>query len=134
MYSNNGANYSISGISCAGVPFIVGKTGYLAFGITTIYLDNQDLYRETIQDGQYLVNGKWIDLRQREETIKVKTDKGINEQSFAIRETHRGPVISHIFSAFGSYKTENVSLRWTGFNDEFSSIVTASLVPEATDL
>lgn len=48
-------------------------------------MDNQDLYRETIKGGQYLVNEKWVDLRQREETIKVKTDKGIQEQSFTIR-------------------------------------------------
>lgn len=67
------------------MPFIIGKTDYLAFGITTIYMDNQDLYRETIQANQYLVNDNWIDLKQREEKIKVKTDKGIKEQSFVVR-------------------------------------------------
>jgi acyl-homoserine lactone acylase PvdQ len=76
-YQNNGANHSISGISCTGVPFIVGKTDYLAMGITTIYMDNQDLYREKIEGDKYLVNNKWVNLKIREEKIKIKTSEGL---------------------------------------------------------
>jgi acyl-homoserine lactone acylase PvdQ len=65
VYTHNGVNHSLSGISTAGVPFIVGKTDYFAMGITTIYMDNQDLYRERIEGNKYFVNNKWVDLQIR---------------------------------------------------------------------
>jgi acyl-homoserine lactone acylase PvdQ len=45
--------------------------------VTTIYTDNQDLYKEKIEDDKYLVNGKWINLSQREEMIKVKGKESV---------------------------------------------------------
>jgi penicillin amidase len=48
FYKQRGKTYSISGISCSGIPFVVGKTNYAAVGMTTIYTDNQDLYREKV--------------------------------------------------------------------------------------
>lgn len=115
---HNGKENAISGISGSGTPFIFGKTGYFAAAITTTYMDNQDLYRETIKDDKYLVNGRWVDLKIREETIKVKTDKGIQEQVFRVKNTHRGPLISYIIAGLGSYTIpDDISLAWTGFND-----------------
>lgn len=77
VYDHAGQKNYISGISFAGVPFVFGKTGYMAMGVTTIYMDNQDLFRETVEGNKYLVNGKWVDLKIREEKIKVKREGGI---------------------------------------------------------
>jgi acyl-homoserine lactone acylase PvdQ len=68
---------SFSGVSPAGLTIIIGKGDYLTFGVTTIYTDNQDLYKEKIEDDKYLVNGKWINLSQREEMIKVKGKESV---------------------------------------------------------
>lgn len=103
VYTHNNIKHSISGISCTGVPFIIGKSDYFAVGVTTIYADNQDLYRETVQGDKYQVNGKWHDLKVREERIKVKTDKGVVEEVYTVKETHRGPLIHYIISSLGSY-------------------------------
>jgi acyl-homoserine lactone acylase PvdQ len=73
IYTHNGLQSTLSGISCSGIPFIIGKTDYSTFAITTIYTDNQDLYREKTEAGKYQVNDKWLDLKVREERIKVKT-------------------------------------------------------------
>lgn len=51
---------------------LFGKTSYLSVGITTIYIDNQDLFREKIDKDKYLLNGVWRDLTLRKQIIKVK--------------------------------------------------------------
>lgn len=131
LYTHNGLNHSISGISCSGIPFLVGKADYFALGITTIYTDNQDLYRETVEGDKYLVNGKWHDLKVREERIKIKSGSAMIEEVYTVRETHRGPLIHFILASYGSYAfQENLSLRWTGFNDEYSPPIIASHLPE----
>lgn len=130
LYNHNGIKHSFSGISCSGIPFLIGKSDYLAIGITTIYMDNQDLYRETVEGDKYLVNGKWHDLKVREERIRVKTDRGVVEEVYKVRETHRGPLIHYIIATLGSYAfQDNLSLRWTGFIDEHSPIIMASHLP-----
>lgn len=52
-------------MSLPGVPQFIGKTNYFASGMSISHGDNQDLFRETIQDGKYLVNGVWKDLKKR---------------------------------------------------------------------
>jgi len=44
-YSVNDKWFSIAGAGPSGIPFVMGKGNYLAFGVTTVYTDNQDLFR-----------------------------------------------------------------------------------------
>lgn len=68
---------SFSGVSPSGLTVIVGKGGYFAYGVTTIYTDNQDFYKEKVENDKYFVNGKWHDLNQRKEIIKVKGKESV---------------------------------------------------------
>lgn len=55
-----------------GLPFImIGRTDYMAWGITNNIVDNSDFYLETISNHTYLYDGKWLPLKETNETIKV---------------------------------------------------------------
>lgn len=57
----------------------------MSLGITTIYCDTIDLYKERIEGEKYLVEGKWRNLKQREEIIKVKGKDGMKEEKHIVR-------------------------------------------------
>jgi penicillin amidase len=72
-------------VTIPGAPHIIGKTDYMAVGVTTIYCDTIDLYKEHIEGDKYLVEGQWRDLKQREEIIKVKGKDGMREEKHIVR-------------------------------------------------
>ena len=41
-------------------------------GITVVYTDNQDLWKEKVVGDRYLVDGEWRELKIRKEMMKVK--------------------------------------------------------------
>ena len=49
----------------------------MAIGVTIIYNDCLDFYKEKIENDKYLVDGEWRQLKLRTEAIKIKTDKGL---------------------------------------------------------
>lgn len=54
-----------------------GKTDYLAIGVTIVYNDCLDFYKEKIEGNRYLVDGVWRELKVRTESIKIKTSQGL---------------------------------------------------------
>lgn len=114
---------------------MLGKTDYFASSFTTIQYDNQDLYKQRVEDGKYFVDGQWHNLKIRKEKILVKTSHGLEQQIYTVRETYRGPLIHYIFSSMGSFKiNDDISLIWTGFHDDHASFVSITRFPEITDL
>ncbi|MCQ4273237.1 penicillin acylase family protein [Pseudomonas kuykendallii] len=96
--------YNAAGVSIAGVPAVVaGFNGKLAWGMTMVMGDNQDLFLEKVkkEGGRlyYQVNGKWQPARERSETFFVKGQKPIRE---TIYETRNGPLLN---SVLGERKT-----------------------------
>jgi acyl-homoserine lactone acylase PvdQ len=53
-----------------------------------------------------------------------------------VRYTHRGPVLSYIVSPVGAYdvRKDDLSLSWTGFNQDYSSVAIISRNQEASSL
>lgn len=48
------------GATLPGLPFImIGRTDYIAWGITNNIIDSSDFYVETIKDNKYLYNNEW---------------------------------------------------------------------------
>jgi penicillin amidase len=84
--------------------------------MTNVMVDDLDFYLETINpadSNQYLLDGKWVDMRIVEEEIVVK---GQDEPMLRInRFTHRGPVVSE----FKDVKDKVITARWQG--NEFSN-------------
>lgn len=87
--------YDVSGFSFAGVPgIIIGHNDRIAWGVTNVGPDVQDLFIEKINPenpDQYEYLGKWVDMVMRKETILVA---GADPVEIIVRSTIHGPVIS----------------------------------------
>jgi acyl-homoserine-lactone acylase len=96
--------FQAAGVSIAGVPAVVaGFNGKLAWGMTMVMGDNQDLFLEKVKrEGSrlyYLANGKWQPARERQETFFIKGQRPIRE---TVYETRNGPLLN---SALGERKS-----------------------------
>ncbi len=96
----------VAGVSLPGAPgVIVGHNQRIAWGITNLHFDVQDLYIEKIDErtGRYLFRGQVQQARAEREIIRVK---GAADVEVATWVTQHGP----IFVADGS---QRLALRWT---------------------
>lgn len=88
--------YDVYGYSLPGDPGVVtGHNDRIAWGLTNLYGDNQDLYIERINPDnpdQYLADGKWRDMGILYEEIKVRKAK--EPYRLRVRSTRHGPIIS----------------------------------------
>ncbi|SFQ13100.1 acyl-homoserine-lactone acylase [Geopseudomonas sagittaria] len=90
--------YQAAGVSVAGIPAVVaGFNGKLAWGMTMVMGDTQDLFLEQVrrQGGrlEYLADGKWQPVRERQETFFVKGQRPLRE---TIMETRNGPLLNSV--------------------------------------
>jgi acyl-homoserine-lactone acylase len=88
--------YDVAGMSIAGAPVIVaGYNGRIAWGMTMVMADNQDLFLEQLKriDGKlyYLYQGQWMPAIERQEVFKVK---GKLPVTFTFHETVHGPLMN----------------------------------------
>jgi penicillin G amidase len=120
---------NVTGVLFAGEPFIVaGHNEKIAWGMTNMFVDAIDLYREKINPGnpyQYFFNGNWKDMTVRKERIKIR---GGSTDTFNIMFTHRGPIISGLKDT----GEESISMKWSG-SDESNEIKGVALLNNASD-
>jgi penicillin amidase len=111
------------GFSFAGAPgVIIGHNNHIAWGVTNVGPDVQDLYIEKINPDnplQYEFNGEWVDMTVVEEQILVAGEDPVNIE---IRYTHHGPILSDVDEDLATLNEISeldlpaefaVSLRWT---------------------
>lgn len=97
---------NVTGVSIPGIPAVViGHNERIAWGITNLQFDVQDLYEEKIdlQTGRYLYQGRMEQARPEPQWISVRNARPIRSITWV---TRHGPV----------FLTENgktYSLRWT---------------------
>lgn len=104
---------NVEGVIFAGIPgIILGNNETIAWGVTNVGPDVQDLYIEIPhpnEKGKYRYDGKWEQAEIRDETIRVKDGEDI---PFEVTVTRRGPIVSDII-----YKKEKpgaqFSMQWT---------------------
>ena len=85
---------NVTGVSLPGVPaIIVGHNDRIAWGVTNLGFDVQDLYIEKLDPntGRYLFQGQQQQARLERETIRVKGAKPVE---FSQWVTRHGPVIA----------------------------------------
>jgi len=95
-----------AGVALPGAPgIIVGHNQRIAWGITNLHFDVQDLYLEKLDDrtGRYLFRGQVEQARAEREIIRVK---GAPNVEMTMWVTRHGP----IYIADGK---ERLALRWT---------------------
>ncbi|MDE0132507.1 MAG: penicillin acylase family protein [bacterium] len=87
-----------AGFSLPGTPLItIGHNGFVAWGFTSLVGDVSDLFIERVHPEDpflYEVDGKWLPMSTRTETIEVANGDPVE---ITIRETHHGPVVSGIY-------------------------------------
>ena len=125
----------VVGYSFAGLPgVIVGHNQDIAWGVTNVGPDVQDLYLERLNPqnpDQYEVNGQWVDMTIVEETIQVA---GSEPVLLTVRTTRHGPILSDVDDAYAGLAAAQagatgeqyaVALRWTALDP--TSIVRSEL-------
>lgn len=90
---------SLAGMNIAGLPSIIaGYNGHIAWGMTMVMADTQDLFLEQLKtiDGRmhYLYQGQWRPVIEREERFRIKGEK--EPLSVRVKETIHGPLLNDI--------------------------------------
>ncbi|WLH02438.1 penicillin acylase family protein [Pseudomonas beijingensis] len=131
--------YQAAGVSVAGIPMILaGFNGKVAWSMTSVLGDNQDLFLEKIRRQgsglSYEVNGKWQPAIVRNETYFIKGQRPIRE---AVFETRHGPLLN---SAQGPAMANGfgLALQTPSFSDDktldaFFDLSRAQTVEKASD-
>ncbi len=138
---NAGEPFHVRGFSFPGTPFvIVGHNDRIAWGVTNVGPDVQDLYIERINPSdpnQYEVDGRWVDMKVRREEIRIsKQDEPLE---LLVRETRHGPIITDQgayagYRGFGinprgaypaNIELKALALRWTALqeNQTFDAVL-----------
>jgi penicillin amidase len=82
----------IEGVTLPGLPgVIIGRNDRVAWGMTTLRTDVQDVYRETIAGRKVRRGEGWEDVVERTETIRVR---GAAPVTFVVRATSHGPLVA----------------------------------------
>ncbi|KOS63319.1 beta-lactam antibiotic acylase [Lysinibacillus sp. FJAT-14222] len=104
---------NVSGVIFAGIPgIILGHSDEIAWGVTNVGPDVQDLYIEIPNPDdptQFRYDGKWEQAEVRDEAIKVKDGETVD---FEVVVTRHGPIMTDL--AFkGTEPTAQFSMQWT---------------------
>jgi penicillin amidase len=90
----------LAGASVPGVPgIVIGHNGRIAWGVTTSYVDTEDLVVERLdpeQAGHYLTPEGGKPFETRTETIRVRFASPVH---MTVRETRHGPVLDDAVAA-----------------------------------
>ncbi len=89
-------DYDAAGMSIAGAPVVVaGYNGRMAWGMTMVMADNQDLFLEQLKEVNgkihYLYKGEWLPVAEHQETFKIKGKKPVTR---TFHDTVHGPLLN----------------------------------------
>lgn len=127
--------FACSGACILGVPMPgLGHNEYLSVAMTTGGPDTADVYVETVNPEnakQYKVDDDWREMTTLTDTIRVKTDDGINEQDVSIDYTHHGPVVARKDGQ--AYTMALAYFDELGLMDELYNVFTSKNLEEAKE-
>jgi penicillin amidase len=101
--------YHAAGVTQPGVPFVIaGHNEHVAWGITALFADVQDLYVEKLDGkGNYLAaDNTWKPLAVDHEVIRVRGGKDV---VLDLGSTAHGPLLNPIFTK----EKRPMALKWT---------------------
>lgn len=113
-----GDRLDVAGATFPGLPFVViGANANVAWGMTTLMADTQDLVLERIDPAnrnRYLVGNEYVDMELLRERIAIRgasLKPAPAPLTITVRRTRHGPVLSDAANLFGD---QTFSVRWTG--------------------
>ena len=121
----------VAGVTAPGGPgVILGHNDYIAWGMTNVGPDVQDLYEEKFDPNnakRYMTSAGWRDAEVRHEEIKVRkgfTDSATDTVPFDVTVTQHGPIV---FEKGG----KRYALRWTTLDPTLNRIDSAYAINRA---
>ena len=109
--------YSAAGATLPGVPgVIIGHNRRIAWGLTSMEPDVQDLFREEVDPhdaSRYRHRGQWKPFDVRTETIPVRGRPAV---SLTVRGSVHGPIVTGVLDGAEALGGA-VALCWTGLDD-----------------
>ena len=109
---SQGGTLNVAGVSFAGLPgVVIGQNEDIAWGLTTTYLDQADVYLETLSpDGEgVMFNGQAVPFVKQVYDFEIHDAAAQTEERLYV--PHHGPVL-----AIDREAGTAVSFRWTGQN------------------
>jgi penicillin amidase len=110
--------YHVAGVALPGMPYvIVGHNEHVAWGITSLYADVQDLYLEKL-DGKgnfESVSGEWKPLDVEEEVIHVRWGSDVKVR---VERTEHGPLLNLMLKK----ETRPIALKWTVYDESLHDL------------
>jgi penicillin G amidase len=118
----NAGNFHVAGVSIPGLPFVVaGHNTYIAWGLTALNADTQDIYVEQINDkGQYLTEQGWQAIEHRIEIVHVRNGADV---SVVVDYTKHGPIVSPLLP----HEKRALALKWAAYDQSATGIPLFSL-------
>ena len=117
---------SVRGATLPGVPgVIIGQNRSIAWGLTSLEPDVQDLYIEKTDPAdpsRYFFRDEWRTFETRTERIRVR---GKPDDPFTVRSSVHGPIVTNVLAGAGELAASElgvaglgapVALRWTGLD------------------
>ncbi|HYU97641.1 MAG TPA: penicillin acylase family protein, partial [Pyrinomonadaceae bacterium] len=121
----------VAGVTAAGGPgVILGHNDYIAWGMTNVGPDVQDLYQEKFDPNnpkRYLTTTGWRDAEVRREEIKVRkgfADSATDVVPLEVTVTQHGPIV---FEKGG----KRYALRWTALDPTLNNADSAYVINRA---
>ena len=114
--SLHGGRFDVAGYSFPGVPLIiVGHNSNIAWAVTNLPVDVQDLYIEKLDDRinpkAHEFMGQWETLTIIPETIEVKDSEPVVVE---VKVTRHGPIVNDVIGSLAD--AEPLALRWTALD------------------
>jgi len=121
----------VAGVTAPGGPgVILGHNDYIAWGMTNVGPDVQDLYEEKFDPNnskRYMTSTGWREADVRHEEIKVRkgfTDSATDTVPLDVTVTHHGPIV---FEKGG----KRYALRWTALDPTLNKADSAYVINRA---
>ena len=115
----------IIGGTIPGMPVVLtGRSADLGWGLTSSYLDDQDVFLEELNPGnvtEYRTQNGWTPFRTRESIIRVKDAPAVTVK---LRWSVNGPIMPTAQYDLGSITPEGhvTAIGWTALSDKDTSI------------
>ncbi|MGM8214283.1 penicillin acylase family protein [Bacillaceae bacterium W0354] len=111
-------NYNVSGVIFAGIPgVILGHNDHIAWGVTNVGPDVQQLYLERRHEDDphlYLYDDEWVEAEVIKETIYIDGEDPIE---YIVHETVHGPIVSEFANGIHEDEPNTVlSVDWTALD------------------
>ena len=123
MMQITGGGYDVSGGSLPGVPGIgpLGYNGHIAWSAVNGRGDEVDYFVEKINPenpDQYLTENGYKNFKIITETLKIKDKKGFREETYPIRVSRHGPMISGLMPMAPA----DCAMHWAAFDNPATDV------------